>query len=93
MRIGEEIQEVLRRGDGELAFRSDHADPNRLAFLFRILQPCLFCSFLRLEGLGQRRELSADVFKEEPLLGDFGHEGFIARAAAGRSSANAAHAP
>ena len=82
----EEIQEVLRRGDGELALCSDHADPNRLAFLFRILQPCLFCSFLRLEGLGQRRELAADVFEEEPLLSNFGHEKFIARAGAGRSN-------
>ena len=62
----------------ELTLGSDHADPNRLALTFRILQPCLLCASLRLEGLGQGRELPADIFEEEPPLGDFGHEEFIA---------------
>jgi hypothetical protein len=38
------------------------------------------------EGLRQRSELAADVLEEQPPLGDFGHEKFIAQAAAGRSS-------
>ena len=46
-----------------------------------ILQPCLLCAFLRFEGLGQGRELPADVFEEKPPLSDFGHERFIARGA------------
>jgi hypothetical protein len=70
----------------ELTPRSDDPDPNRLALFFWILQPRLLCLFLFLEGFRQRRELPADVFEEEPLLGGFGHERFIARASAnGRS--------
>ena len=79
MRFREEIQEVLRRGDGELDFGSDHADANRLALAFRVLQPRLLCAFLCLEGLRERRELPVDVLEEEPLFSDFGHWGFIAR--------------
>ncbi len=69
-----------------LGLRSDYADPNRFALAFWILLPRLFCHFLPLEGLRQGRELSADVFEEEPPLSDFGHDGFMARAAAGRSN-------
>lgn len=70
--------------DAELTLGPDHADPNRLALFFWILQPRFLCAFLRLEGLGQRRKLAADVFEEEPAFNDSGHEEFMARA--GRSS-------
>lgn len=69
--------------DADLNLGSDNADPNRLALFFWILQSRLLCAFLRPEGLGQGRELPADVFEEEPSLNDFGHERFIARAALG----------
>jgi len=72
--------------DAELSLGPDYADPYRLALTFRILQPFLLCAFLRLEGLGQGRELPADVFEEEPSLSEFGHEKSIARVGAGRSN-------
>ena len=81
LRFGKEIQEVLRRGDRELTLGANHTDPDRLALFFWILQPRLLCSFLRLEGLGQGRELPADVFEEEPPFNDFGHEKCIAQTA------------
>ena len=51
LRFGKEIQEVLRRGDRELALGSDHADANRLALAFCILLPRLLRLSFRLEGL------------------------------------------
>jgi hypothetical protein len=77
VRFGKEIQEVLRRGDRELTFGSDHSDPNRLGLFFWILQPRSLCAFLRPEGLRQRGELPANVFQQEPPLNDFGHGRFI----------------
>lgn len=47
----------------KLTLGSDHADPNRLAFTFWILQACLLCLPFRLEGLRQRRELPTYVFE------------------------------
>ena len=70
----------LIESNPELSLGSDHTDPNRLALAFWILQPFFFCAFLRLEGLRNGREFRADVFEKEPLLSDFGHEGFITRA-------------
>lgn len=64
-----------------LTLGSDHADPNRLALAFPAPQPHPLRLFLCLEGLRKRRKLAVDVLEEEPLLGDFRHEKFIARAA------------
>lgn len=75
------MQQVLRRGDRELHFGSDHADPYPLALAFWILQSRLLCVFLLLEGLRQGRKLPTDVLEEQPPLDDFGHAQFIARAA------------
>jgi len=58
----------------KLTLGSDHADPNRLALVFRVLQPCLLGLFLCRERLRQGRELPADVFEEQPPFSDFGHE-------------------
>ena len=63
----------------ELIFGSDHADSNCLALALWVLQYCLFCVFFRFEEFRQRRELSTDVFEQEPPLNDFGHAKFIAR--------------
>ena len=81
VRFGKEIQEVLRRGDRELTFGSDHADPNRFALAFRILQPFFLCAFLCLERLGQGHKLATDVPEEQPPLNDSGHSKFITRTA------------
>jgi len=80
VRFGKEIQEVLRRGDRQLTCGSDHADPNRFALAFRILQPFFLCAFLCLERLGQARELPADIFEQQPPLNDSGHPKLIAQA-------------
>ena len=65
--------------NAELTLGSDDADPNCLAVAFRVLQPRLLGSSLRLEGLRERRKLAADIFEEEPPLSDFGHLKFIAQ--------------
>lgn len=71
--------------NAELTLCSDHADPNRLALAFRVIQPCLLRLFLRLERFRQRHKLAVDVFEEQPPLSDFGHEELIARGAQSRS--------
>ena len=60
--------------NAELTLTSDHADPNRLALAFWVLQPSLLRVFLPLEGLRQGRKLPTDVFEEQPPLYDSGHE-------------------
>lgn len=60
--------------NAELALSSDHADRNRLALAFRILQPCLLGLFLCRERFRQRSEFATDVLKKQPSLDDFGHE-------------------
>jgi len=57
----------------------NHTQPNRLTLTLWIFQACFFCLPLRLERFRQRRELTADVLEEQPLLDDFGHLRFIAR--------------
>ena len=74
VRFGKEIQEVLRRGDRELTFGSDHSDPNRLALAFWILQPRLLSLFLCRERFRQRSEFTTDVLEKQPSLDDSEHE-------------------
>jgi hypothetical protein len=57
-----------------LGLRSDHADPNRLALPFWVLQPCLLGLFLCCERFRQRSEFTTDVLEKQPSLDDFGHE-------------------
>ncbi len=80
LRFGKEIQEVLRRGDCELTFGSDHSDANRLALALWILQPRLLRLFLGRERFRQRSEFATDVLEKQPPLDDFGHAQFIAQA-------------
>jgi len=74
VRVGEEIQAVLRRGDGELALGSNHADPNRLALAVWVLQPCLLGLFLCRERFRQRSEFTTDILEKQPSLDDCGPE-------------------
>ncbi len=53
-------QESLVARNVELTVGSNHADPNRLALTFRVLQPCLLRVFLFLEELRQGRKLAVD---------------------------------
>jgi hypothetical protein len=63
-----------RSGEGlGLTLGSDHADSNRLALAFRVLQPCLLGSFLCRERFRQRSEFTTDVLEKQPSLDDFGH--------------------
>jgi len=59
----------------------NHACPNRSALSLGIFQSRPLCLFFRLERLRQRRELTADVLIEQPLLDIFGHLKFIAQVA------------
>jgi|KBSMisStaDraftv2_1062788.scaffolds.fasta_scaffold395055_1 hypothetical protein len=68
-------------GFWHLGLLSDHANSNRLALAFRILQPHLLRVFLLLEGLRQGRKFAFDVLEEQLPLDDFDHEKLIAPAA------------
>lgn len=61
-------------GNNELVSGSDNADANPPALALRVLLACLLRLCLRPEGLRKRCELPSDIFEEEPLLSDFGHE-------------------
>lgn len=75
-------EEDLHRSRNSLTDRllldPDHAYPNRSALPLREFQACLLGCCFRLKGLRQRRELTADVLEEQPLLNDF-HSSCIAR--------------
>ena len=57
-----------------LGLRSDHADPNRFALAFRVIQPRLLRLFLGRERFRQRSEFTTHVREKQPPLSDFGHE-------------------
>ena len=52
---------------------TNHTHRNRPPFPLREFQTCLLCLCFRLERPRQRRELTADVLEEQPLLNDFWH--------------------
>jgi len=64
----------VKVGTTALGIRSDHADPNRLALAFRVLQPCLLGLFLCRERFRQWSEFTTDILEKQPSLDDFGHE-------------------
>lgn len=65
---------TLGVGSWHLGLRSNHADANRLAFAFRVLQSCLLRLCFRLERFRQGCKLTADVLEKQPPINDSGHE-------------------
>ncbi len=63
-----------------LLLNSNHAHRYRSPLSLRHFQPRLHRQCFSFEWFGQRRELTIDVFEEQPLLDDFGHLRFIAQA-------------
>jgi hypothetical protein len=52
----------------QLRSASNHPDINRATCTFRIFRTSFFCVSLRLEGLGQRGELTLDVSEKQPVI-------------------------
>jgi hypothetical protein len=63
-----------------LLLNSNHAHRYRSPLSLRHFQTRLHRQCFSFEWVGQRRELTIDVFEEQPLLDEFGHLRFIAQA-------------
>src|SRR5271155_720449 len=61
-----------------LTLGANHAQSDGFALALRELQPGLLRLCASLEGFGQRREFTSDIFKEQPFFCDF-HTQFISR--------------